>query len=108
MQLSQQQIDYCMECGVCTGSCPVAMTLEDFSPRRMIKRTLAEPESDILKSKDIWACLSCSRCSDRCPVKIDFPEFIRSYRHKARQEDNLHKLSHHGMFHTITSIDHQL
>ena len=104
MQLSQQQIDYCMECGVCTGSCPVAMTLEDFSPRRMIKRTLTEPEGDILQSKDIWACLSCSRCSDRCPVEIDFPEFIRSYRHKARQEDNLPLLSHHGMFHTITSI----
>jgi len=104
MQLSQQQIDYCMECGVCTGSCPVAMTLEDFSPRRMIKRTLSEPESDILKSKDIWACLSCSRCSDRCPVEIDFPEFIRSYRNKARQEENLPQLSHHGMFHTITGI----
>ncbi|MCM2285454.1 MAG: (Fe-S)-binding protein [Desulfobacula sp.] len=104
MQLSQQQIDYCMECGVCTGSCPVAMTLEDFSPRRMIKRTLTEPEGDILQSKDIWACLSCSRCSDRCPVEIDFPEFIRSYRYKARQADNLPKLSHHGMFHTITSI----
>nr|NJM04859.1 (Fe-S)-binding protein [Desulfobacula sp.] len=104
MQLSQQQIDYCMECGVCTGSCPVAMTLEDFSPRRMIKRTLTEPEGDILQSKDIWACLSCSRCSDRCPVEIDFPEFIRSYRYKARQADNFPKLSHHGMFHTITSI----
>lgn len=104
MQLSKQQIDYCMECGVCTGSCPVAMSLEGFSPRQMIKRTLGEPEKDILQSKDIWACLSCSRCSDRCPVEIDFPEFIRTYRKKARQEENLPKLSHHGMFHTITSI----
>jgi len=104
MQLSKQQIDYCMECGVCTGSCPVAMELENFSPRRMIKRTLDEKEGDILQSKDIWACLSCSRCSDRCPVEIDFPAFIRTYRKKARQEDNLPKLSHHGMFHTITSI----
>ncbi|CCK79321.1 (Fe-S)-binding protein [Desulfobacula toluolica] len=104
MQLSKQQIDYCMECGVCTGSCPVAMELDGFSPRQMIKRTLGEPEGDILQSKDIWACLSCSRCSDRCPVEIDFPAFIRTYRNKARQEDNLPKLSHHGMFHTITSI----
>jgi Fe-S oxidoreductase len=104
MQLSKQQIDYCMECGVCTGSCPVAMELEGFSPRGMIKRTLGEPQKDILQSKDIWACLSCSRCSDRCPVEIDFPEFIRTYRYKARQEGNLPKLSHHGQFHTITAI----
>ncbi len=110
MQLSKQQIDYCMECGVCTGSCPVAMELDGFSPRAMIKRTLDESNKetiqsrDILQSRDIWACLSCSRCSDRCPVEIDFPEFIRTYRNKARKEDNLPELSHHGMFHTITSI----
>ncbi len=129
MQLSKQQIEYCMECGVCTGSCPVAMELEGFSPRAMIKRALINPslvdcsladhtpddldgdgpdgkdrDGEFLQSKDIWACLSCSRCSDRCPVKIDFPEFIRTYRQKARQKGNLPKLSHHGMFHTITNI----
>lgn len=104
MLLSKQQINYCMECGVCTGSCPVAMELEGFSPRQMIKRTLGRPEGDILQSKDLWACLTCSRCSDRCPVEIDFPGFIRTYRKKAIQEDNLPKLSHHGMFQTITNI----
>ncbi len=107
MQLSKLQIDYCMECGVCTGSCPVAMELTGFSPRQMIKRTMVEPEGDILNDKDLWACLSCSRCSDRCPVEIDFPEHIRSLRTKARQADNPPKLSHHGMFHTITSIQAQ-
>ncbi|THB73245.1 MAG: (Fe-S)-binding protein [Desulfobacteraceae bacterium] len=104
MQLSQQQIDFCMECGVCTGSCPVSMTLEGFSPRQMIKRTMADPEGDILESKDLWACLSCSRCSDRCPVKIDFPAFIRTFREKAVEKGNTPRLSHHGMFQTISSI----
>jgi Fe-S oxidoreductase len=104
MQLSQQQIDYCMECGVCTGSCPVAMELENFSPRQMIKRTMKAPEGEILDSPEIWACLSCSRCSDRCPVEIDFPEYIRALRDKARQRGNVPKLSHHGMFHTLTSL----
>ncbi len=104
MQLSQQQIDYCMECGVCTGSCPVAMELDGFSPRQMIKRAMADPEGEILDSQDLWACLSCSRCSDRCPVEIDFPAFIRTFRHRARQKDNLPKLSHHGMFQTMTNI----
>lgn len=104
MQLSKQQIDFCMECGVCTGSCPVSMTLAGFSPRQMIKRTMADPEGDILQSPDLWACLSCSRCSDRCPVKIDFPAFIRTFRARAVQNGNLPALSHHGMFQTISAI----
>lgn len=114
MQLTQFQIDYCMECGVCTGSCPVAMDLEGFSPRRMIKRitengVLSDSDSpaaepSVLENGDIWACLSCSRCSDRCPVKIDFPQIIRSCRSKARQNNNQPGLSHHGMFQTLTRL----
>ncbi|WP_022664471.1 (Fe-S)-binding protein [Desulfospira joergensenii] len=104
MQLSQQQIDYCMECGVCTGSCPVAMDLPGFSPRQMIKRSMKDPEGDILDSPDIWACLSCSRCSDRCPVEIDFPGFIRSLRARAQKRGNRPVLSHHGMFQTLTRL----
>ncbi|WP_163340112.1 (Fe-S)-binding protein [Desulfopila sp. IMCC35008] len=104
MQLTKQQIDYCMECGVCTGSCPISYDRPGFSPRQMIKRTLVEPDGDILQSSDIWACLSCSRCSDRCPVGIDFPEFIRTYREKATAAANLPRESHHGVFQTLTSL----
>ncbi|MCB2173716.1 (Fe-S)-binding protein [bacterium] len=104
MQLTKQQIDYCMECGVCTGSCPISYERPGFSPRQMIKRTLVEPDGSILHSSDLWACLSCSRCSDRCPVGIDFPEFIRSYRHQARAAENGPRLSHHGIFQTIATI----
>lgn len=104
MQLTKQQIDYCMECGVCTGSCPISYERAGFSPRQMIKRTLVDQDENILKSSDLWACLSCSRCSDRCPVGIDFPEFIRSYRAKAREVANLPRQSHHGVFQTITTL----
>jgi len=104
MQLTTQQIDYCMECGVCTGSCPISQERAGFSPRQMIKRTLVEPDGDILQSDDLWACLSCSRCSDRCPVGIDFPEFIRSFREKALALANSPRLSHHGIFQTIATI----
>ena len=40
---------------------PVAVTLEGFSPRQMIKRAMADPEGELLDSQDLWACLSCSR-----------------------------------------------
>ena len=104
MQLTKQQIDYCMECGVCTGSCPISHARQGFSPRQMIKRTLVDMEQGIPQSDDVWACLSCSRCSDRCPVGIDFPEFIRTYREKAISVGNLPRHSHHGIFQTIATI----
>jgi heterodisulfide reductase subunit C len=38
--LSLKQIDYCMECGLCTGSCPISRELSKFSPRQMIKQAV--------------------------------------------------------------------
>ncbi|MGD8985655.1 MAG: (Fe-S)-binding protein [Desulfobacteraceae bacterium] len=104
MELTQRQIDYCMECGVCTGSCPVARTLPGFSPRQMLKRVMSDSGEDVLKSQDLWACLSCARCSIRCPVEIDFPEFTRAMREKARRAGNVPQESHHGMLQAIASL----
>ncbi|PQP34165.1 (Fe-S)-binding protein, partial [Desulfobacteraceae bacterium SEEP-SAG9] len=104
MQLTRKQIDYCMECGVCTGSCPISRELPTFSPRQMIKRSLMQSNVDLLQSRELWACLSCARCSERCPAEIDFPEFIRSYREKARKAGNLPRESHHGILQFIADL----
>ena len=104
MQLTQRQVDYCMECGVCTGSCPISRELPSFSPRQMIKHAMRDPKGMQLESQEIWACLSCARCSERCPVEIDFPEFIRSCREKARKSGSFPLENHHGIFQTIASL----
>ncbi|MBU1904226.1 MAG: (Fe-S)-binding protein [Proteobacteria bacterium] len=104
MQLTQKQIDYCMECGVCTGSCPVSRVLPSFSPRQMIKRAMKDSNGDLTRSQEIWACLSCERCSSRCPVEIDFPEFIRSFRQKARAAGSLPLESHHGIMQSVVDL----
>ncbi|MFC1859496.1 4Fe-4S dicluster domain-containing protein, partial [Thermodesulfobacteriota bacterium] len=60
---------YCLDCGVCTGSCPVAKVFPDFSPRQIIERSLYELEET--SDRTIWSCLTCARCSGRCPAEID-------------------------------------
>jgi len=70
----------------------------------MIKRAMEEPDGDLTRAREIWACLTCQRCSTRCPVAIDFPEFIRSYRQKARGRGNIPLESHHGMMQSIAQI----
>lgn len=104
MELTQKQTDYCMECGVCTGSCPISRVVPSFSPRQMIKRAMKDPDGDLTHAHEIWACLSCARCSSRCPVEIDFPEFIRSFRQKARKIGNLPLESHHGILQSIAEL----
>lgn len=93
---------YCLDCGVCTGSCPVSKVFPDFSPRQIIERSLYELED--FSDDTIWNCLTCAQCSVRCPADINFPEFIRLMR------DGAHGLgfggmpSHNGMLQTIMSI----
>ncbi|SPD76275.1 Cysteine-rich domain protein [uncultured Desulfobacterium sp.] len=103
-QITQRQSDFCMECGVCTGSCPMSRVLPDFSPRQMIKRAMIDPDGELLQGKEIWECLTCGRCSSRCPVEIDVPEFIRSCRLKALKAGNLPMESHQGIFQTIAGL----
>ena len=102
--LTQKQIDYCMECGLCTGSCPVSRELSTFSPRQIIKRAVLDPDGGLVNSREIWACLSCASCSGRCPAEIDFPDFISSQRQQARRSGNLPQESHHGILQAIAGL----
>jgi len=102
--LTQEQIDYCMECGLCTGSCPISRELSVFSPRQIIKRAALDPDGGLARSREIWACLCCASCSGRCPAGIDFPEFISSQRQRARAAGNLPQESHHGILQAIAGL----
>ena len=104
MKLSQKQIDYCMECGLCTGSCPISREMSRFSPRQMIKQVVLDPKGGLEKNHEIWACLSCAACSERCPAEIDFPEFISAYRQEARKVGNFPQESHHGILQAVAGL----
>ncbi len=82
----------------------MSRVLPSFSPRQMIKRAMKEPNEDLTQAHGIWACLSCQRCSTRCPVEIDFPEFLRGFREKARDAGNLPFESHHGIMQSIAHL----
>ena len=96
------QTYYCLDCGVCTGSCPVARVFTDFSPRQIIERSLYELEEP--SDNTIWSCLTCAQCSVRCPANIDFPEFVRLLRDEAHAQGFDGVPSHNGMLQTITAI----
>jgi heterodisulfide reductase subunit D len=96
------QTYYCLDCGVCTGSCPVARVFPDFSPRQIIERSLYELEEP--SDSTIWSCLTCAQCSVRCPANIDFPEFVRLMRDEAHAQGYDGTPAHNGMLQTIMAI----
>jgi Fe-S oxidoreductase len=100
--INETKTYYCLDCGVCTGSCPVARVFPDFSPRLIIERSLYELEEP--SDSTIWACLTCAQCSVRCPANIDFPEFVRLMRDEAHEKGFDGVPSHNGMLQTIMAI----
>ena len=95
--LTKEQIEYCMECSNCTGTCPVSRLNPGFVPKQIINRAAMGLEEDIIKSREVWACLGCAQCNTRCPSLIDIAEFNRSYRQRAREAGNMPVESHHGI-----------
>ena len=63
------KIQECIQCGTCTGSCPVSYMM-DITPRETVALFRAGHLEDILHSRTIWICASCYSCRVRCPSGI--------------------------------------
>ena len=92
---------YCLDCGVCTGSCPVSRVLPTFSPRLVVEKAMLELGDELLGDRDLWSCLTCGRCDQRCPTNINFPEFMRNLREEAAKRGLSPTLTHHGMLQSV-------
>jgi len=61
-----EHIRACIQCGICTGSCPMAGEME-YPPRKIIALIRAGMRDEVLSSSSMWHCLSCYLCTVRCP-----------------------------------------
>jgi heterodisulfide reductase subunit C2 len=68
-------IKTCIQCGTCSGSCPVARFM-DHSPRKIIAMINAGLKDRVLNSNTYWYCASCYYCTVRCPRGIDIAELM--------------------------------
>lgn len=59
----------CIQCGMCTGSCPTASRW-DYPPRQAIAMVRAGLRNELLSSNSMWFCASCYICTVRCPRDI--------------------------------------
>ncbi len=74
------QLNICIQCGTCTGGCPVKFR-SPLNMRRLVRQAYLETDpSSIFKKPELWACTTCSTCSLRCPAGVKNVEFIMGIR----------------------------
>jgi len=77
-----ERIMRCLQCGTCTGSCPVSYAM-DISPRMVIALFRAGQIEEILRSRTIWICASCYMCTTRCPQAIKITDLLYALKRTA-------------------------
>jgi len=80
-----ERIKRCIQCGTCTGSCPVSYAM-DISPRQLIALFRAGEMEAIMKSRTIWICASCYACTTRCPSGIKVTDIMYALKRTAMEK----------------------
>jgi len=102
--LRQTRATYCLDCGKCTGSCPVSRVDVTYSPRSTIERVLAGRPEDLINDRHLWSCLTCGLCTTRCPSDVDYPAFVVAARIEARQANQEGTYAHNAVMQQLMSI----
>jgi len=80
----------CIQCGKCTGGCPMAMKTS-LNPRELIYRVLIAGNGFNLEAREeLWDCTTCSTCSSRCPKQVNPMEAIVALRGAIVEKGKIH------------------
>ncbi|KPJ72394.1 hypothetical protein AMJ52_06490 [candidate division TA06 bacterium DG_78] len=94
----------CLECGKCTGICPISKFNRGYSPRILVNKTLRKNDTTLLKDKNIWNCLTCRLCDEQCPADIDYIELTQAIRIEAQRIGEEAFCSHGGAAQSLMRI----
>ena len=98
-----EKIWACIQCGVCTGSCPMADEME-YPPRKIIAMTRAGMRDDVLSSSSTWHCLYCYTCTARCPRSVKPTDLAHALSSLAIQQGfNIRKTRTPAMYRSFVS-----
>jgi Fe-S oxidoreductase len=94
----------CLDCGKCTGSCPLARVDLNYSPRRIVERVVFGDAESLIADPQLWSCMTCGLCSTRCPSDVDFSRFIVEMRAEAFRTGERGTYTHDGILQEIMRI----
>lgn len=74
----------CMQCGVCSGSCPLGPHWE-HPPQELFMMIRANKRQEVLSSSSMWYCTSCYNCIARCPRGLPITHIMHGLAHYGRK-----------------------
>jgi Fe-S oxidoreductase len=78
----------CIQCGTCTGSCPVAKKA-NLNVRRYMHEVATLGRLTQHPQNELWSCTTCSTCGVRCPKDLNPYEFLIDIRGMAVEEGQI-------------------
>jgi heterodisulfide reductase subunit C len=78
----KSQIEMCIQCGTCGGSCPSASAM-DHTPRAIFALLRAGLREEVMQSNTPWMCVSCYYCTVRCPQEIHITDVMYTLKNMA-------------------------
>jgi len=88
-EISGEPVKICMQCGTCSGSCPM-ITSMTISPRRLMHLASLGLLNEVTGGNTVWLCASCHQCMVRCPRGIDIPKVMEAIRLLTLRENEDH------------------
>jgi heterodisulfide reductase subunit C2 len=77
-------VKMCMQCGVCSGSCPFGPHWE-HPPQEIFMMIRAGKRDEVLHSDSMWMCTSCYNCIVRCPRELPITHIMHGLAHYAKR-----------------------
>jgi quinone-modifying oxidoreductase, subunit QmoC len=77
-------VKMCMQCGVCSGSCPLGPHWE-HPPQEIFMMIRANKREEVLTSSSMWMCTSCYNCMARCPRGLPITHIMHGLAHYAKK-----------------------
>jgi Fe-S oxidoreductase len=90
-KFSQEQgLFACIQCGKCTGGCPMSMKTR-LNPRSLIYQLLVAGNGfDLEPHAELWDCTTCATCSSRCPKLVNPMEMVIALRGMFVEKGRVH------------------
>lgn len=80
-----EKIRTCIQCGTCSGSCPLTDQM-DHAPRELFALVKDGETAAVLASNTPWYCVSCYQCMVRCPREIPITDIMYALKRIAARE----------------------
>lgn len=77
--------ELCMNCGICTATCPLGV---DVLPRELMRFGLLGLCEEVREHEEtVFSCLLCRACEASCPAGVHITDNIRTLRRWVLEEE---------------------